>query len=146
MRTYCREQETLLSTLWWPIWEGNPKRGFMYAYGELPWWLRWFNPWVRKIPWRRKWHPTLVLLPGKSHGWRSLVGYSWWGVKESDMTEWLHFTLCIHIADPLCYTVETDIAVQSNFTPIKKKEVLVTAGSLEECAFSFTIWLILGIH
>ena len=35
-----------------------------------------FNPWVRKIPWRRKWQPTLVFLPGKSHGQRSLVGYS----------------------------------------------------------------------
>ena len=34
-----------------------------------------FNPWVRKSPWRRKWQPTLVLLPGKSHGRRSLVGF-----------------------------------------------------------------------
>ena len=38
-----------------------------------------------------KWQPTPVLLPGKSHGWRSLAGYSPWGRKESDMTEWLHF-------------------------------------------------------
>ena len=37
------------------------------------------------------WHPTPVLLPGKSHGRRSLVGYSPWGHKESDTTEWLHF-------------------------------------------------------
>ena len=35
-----------------------------------------FNPWVLKIPWRRKWQPTPVFLPGKSHGQRSLVGYS----------------------------------------------------------------------
>ena len=42
--------------------------------------------------WRRKWKPTPVLLPGKSHGWRSLVGYSPWGRKESDATERLHFT------------------------------------------------------
>ena len=48
--------------------------------------------WVGKIPWRRKWQPTPVLLPGESHGRRSLVGYSPWGRKESDMTEWLHFT------------------------------------------------------
>ena len=40
---------------------------------------------------RRQWHPTPALLPGKSHGWRSLVGYSPWGLEESDMTEWLHF-------------------------------------------------------
>ena len=51
-----------------------------------------FNPWVGKLPWRRKWHPTAVLLPGKSHGWRSLVGYSPWGLKELDTTERLHFT------------------------------------------------------
>ena len=39
----------------------------------------------------RQWHPTPVLLPGKSHGWRSLVGCSPWGREESDPTEWLHF-------------------------------------------------------
>ena len=48
-------------------------------------------PGFRKIPWRRKWQPRPVFLPGKSHGWRSLAGYSPWGRKESDMTEWLHF-------------------------------------------------------
>ena len=40
---------------------------------------------------RRQWHPTPVLLPGKSHGRRSLVGCSPWGRKESDRTEQLHF-------------------------------------------------------
>ena len=48
-----------------------------------------FDPWVGKIPWRRKWQSTPVLLPGKSHG-QSLVGYSLWGHKESDTTERLH--------------------------------------------------------
>ena len=38
-----------------------------------------FDPWVRKIPWRRKWQPTPIFLPGKSHGQRSLAGYSPWG-------------------------------------------------------------------
>ena len=47
--------------------------------------------WVGKIPWRRKWQPTPVFLPGESHGWRSLVGYSPWSRKESDTTERLHF-------------------------------------------------------
>ena len=51
----------------------------------------WFNPWVGKIPRRRKWQSIPVLLPGKSHGQRSLVGYSPWGLKESDTTEPLHF-------------------------------------------------------
>ena len=40
---------------------------------------------------RRQWHPTPVLLPGESHGRRSLVGYSPWGRQESDTTERLHF-------------------------------------------------------
>ena len=46
-----------------------------------------FNPWVRKIPWRRKWQPTPVPMPGKSHGQRCLAGCSPWGCKESDTTE-----------------------------------------------------------
>ena len=41
--------------------------------------------------WRRQWHPTPVLLPGNSHGWRSLVGCSPWGLEELDTTERLHF-------------------------------------------------------
>ena len=46
-----------------------------------------YNPWVRKIPWRRNWQLTPVFLPGKFHRQRSLVGYSPWGHKELDMTE-----------------------------------------------------------
>ena len=41
-----------------------------------------FDPWIRKIPWRSKWQPTSVCLPGKSHGQRSLVGYCPWGCKR----------------------------------------------------------------
>ena len=57
-----------------------------------------FNMLSRLVIRRRRWHPTPVLLPGKSHGWRSLVGCSPWGHEESDMTERLHFQfllLCI---------------------------------------------------
>ena len=46
------------------------------------------DPWAGKIPWRREWLPSAVFLPGESHGQRSLVGYSLWGHKESDTTEW----------------------------------------------------------
>ena len=46
-----------------------------------------FEPWVGKIPCRKAWQPTLVFLPGESHGQRSLVTYSPWGHKESDTTE-----------------------------------------------------------
>ena len=63
----------------------------------IPWWLSGkesayqyrrcgFNPWVRKIPWRRKGQPTPLFLPGKSHGQKSLVGYSPWDCKELDTT------------------------------------------------------------
>ena len=59
---------------------------------RLPWWHSGretacqysrlgFNSWIRKIPWRRKWQPSPVFLPGKSHGQRSLVGYSPWSHK-----------------------------------------------------------------
>ena len=54
------------------------------------------DPWVRKIPLRRKWQPTPVFLPGKSHGQRSLVGYSPLDCKESDMPEQLR----LHIVSP----------------------------------------------
>ena len=68
-------------------------------------WLRWkricvqrrrrgLDPWVRKIPWRRKLQPIPIFLPGEFHGQRSWVGYSPRGYKDSDMTErlTLHFT------------------------------------------------------
>ena len=68
----------------------------MYVYaggGALPEWLsgkeslcqcmtHGFNPWLGKIPWRRKWQTNLVFLLGKSHGQRSLVGYSPSGCKR----------------------------------------------------------------
>ena len=67
--------------------------------GGLRWWRiclqcrrLGLDPWVGKIPWRRKWQSSAVFLSGKSHGQRSLVGYSPWGHKESDTTEWLTHT------------------------------------------------------
>ena len=50
-----------------------------------------FITYLRHAFWRRQWHPTPVLLPGKSHGQRSLVGCRPWGREESDRTERLHF-------------------------------------------------------
>ena len=69
-----------------------------HSDGGLPWWLSGkesacqfrrcgFSPWVQRIPWRRRWQPTPLFLPGKSHGQRSLAGYSSRGRKESDTTE-----------------------------------------------------------
>ena len=51
-----------------------------------------FDSWIRKIPWRRKWQSTPALLPGKSHGRRSLIGYSPWGRKESTRLSNFTFT------------------------------------------------------
>ena len=67
-----------------------------FTVARLPGWLRGkesacrrrrcrrrrFDPWVRKVTWRRRWHPTPVLLPGESHGQRGLAGYSPWGRKN----------------------------------------------------------------
>ena len=62
-----------------------------------------FNLWVGKIPWSRKWQPTPVFLPGESHGQRSLMGYSPWGHKESDMTEQLTQTHTVSVvAKTMC--------------------------------------------
>ena len=55
-----------------------------------------FDPWVRKIPWSRKWQLVPVFLLGKLHGQRSLVGYCPWGHKELDMTERLSTCACAH--------------------------------------------------
>jgi len=53
--------------------------------------------WVGKIPWRRKWQPIPVFLPGKLHGQRSLAGYSPWGRKELDTTECAHTFTMLYI-------------------------------------------------
>ena len=52
-----------------------------------------FDPWVGKIPWSRVWQPTLVFLPGDSHGQRSLSGYRIHRIAELDTTE---ATACMH--------------------------------------------------
>ena len=74
--------------------ESYLSRASFIEYG-LPWWLsgkelacqfrKWkrsrFDLWVWKIPWRKKWQPIPVFLPGKSHGQRSLTGYSPWATR-----------------------------------------------------------------
>ena len=57
-----------------------------------------FNPWVGKIPWRRKWHPAPIFLPGKFHGQRSLVDYSPWAHQEWNTTEYTCMQAHIYIA------------------------------------------------
>ena len=84
--------------------EVEPKTPAVYRAPRMDqgpsWWLRGeesagqcrghgLDPGVTKSPWRRKWQPTPVFVPGKPHGQRSLVGYSLWGRKECDTTEQL---------------------------------------------------------
>ena len=84
---------------WW--WTGNPsvlqskgsqRVGHDWATELTELNYNWpsFDPWVGKIPWRRKWQPTWVFLHGQSHEQGSLVAYSPCGPKESDMTEQEH--------------------------------------------------------
>ena len=71
-----------------------------------------FDPWVRNIPWRRKWKTTPVFSPGKSHGQRSLAGYSSpWGPKESDMTEYTQADTGTH--KQLCYLTSPEIILMT---------------------------------
>ena len=75
------------------------------------------DPCVRKIPWRRKWLPTTVFLPGEFHGQRSLAGYSPRGHKELDMTECItlsHASLQQMYINPKLADADTlDVSVQS---------------------------------
>ena len=66
-------------------------KSVLYSYGSAlirKLWNLWESVFLGQ---RRQWQPTVVLLSGKSHGQRSLVGCSPWGCSESDTTEWLHF-------------------------------------------------------
>ena len=91
-------------TLWGNEWEylfhkvgkeqverGRGKRTTTWTSTLAAFWGKWVLGRSMYIYWRRQWHPPPVLLPGKSHGQGSLVGYSPWGHLESDTTEQLHF-------------------------------------------------------
>ena len=79
-----------------------------------------FNPWVKKIPWRRAWQPTPVFLPGESHGQRSLEGYNPEGVKELDTMEAILHT-CIR-------DTEKQNTCQSHFKNKPKRKTSILKG------------------
>ena len=92
----------------------------------------WFDPWVRKIPWRRAWQPTPGFLPGKFHEQRILVGYSPRSWKESDMTNWAHATkvsILIVTANSLFYPSKV------TFTVSKASKLAILGG---HCSASYT--------
>ena len=115
----------------------------------LPWWISgkepiWrcrrhgFDPWTGKIPWRRKWQPTSVFLPGETHGQRNLVGYTPWGHKESETTERLTPSLsfqswhssecrvrstCIRITQNLCLNSQIPVSWVFPHSSVGKESV-----------------------
>ncbi|CAI9152465.1 unnamed protein product [Rangifer tarandus platyrhynchus] len=72
-----------------------------------------FDPWVRKIPWRRKWQPTLVFSPGEPQGQRSLAGYNPWCRTESDTTE---VSQHMHMLLPLNQAWKTPLLLPNSWT------------------------------
>ena len=90
-------------TVLWAFPNGSSHKGSVCNAGDVD-----SIPRLGRFPWGRKWQPTLVFLPGASHGQRSWAGYSPWGHKESDMKEHVHTSLiriekCIpssHAMDP----------------------------------------------
>ena len=99
---------------------------WVYKYEELSRWLSGresdcqcmnhrrheFDPWLRKIPWRRKWHPSPVVLPGKAHGQRSLAGCSPWCHKR---VTWLSTHAHIHTYIQHCLKATKTEFVTQNF-------------------------------
>ena len=98
-----------------------------YSLRGVPWWLRWsriclqcrrpgFNPWVRKIPWRREWLSTPVFLPGESHGQRSLAGYGSWGQDWATNTATTPYSLVLLTSIP--GNLSTPVNDPSNILPL----------------------------
>ena len=85
-----------------------------------------FESWIRKIPWRRAWQPTPVFLPGESYGQRSLVGYSLWGCKKSDMAEMTEYACTLMV---FSWSVESEVQeTKSNHGSTFKTSVFFSAN------------------
>ena len=99
-----------------------------------------FNPWVRKIPWRKKWQLTPVFLPGKFHGQRILTDYSPWGPKELDTTERAHVHHThTHTVYGVVKAPDSSSCKKPNFTPASEK--MAELGQKAEAKpRSFTFW------
>ena len=110
-----------------------------------------FDPWIGKIPWRRKWQPTPVFLPGESQGQRNLEWYSPCGWKESDMTEHTCSSYIHDIKGTVPYTLYIQIflyiAIGAAFWVLLRdfeKHVSTSHFVTSKCCHasqkSFTIW------
>ena len=115
------------------------------ASGKEPAWQsrrhkRWrYHPWVRKTPWRRAQQPTPVFLPGKSHGQRSLAGYSLWGCKALDMTE----RLSPHAQVRALWRILVPIIQPGDVSCIQMSQgCFLNWGTSGRINFSFYLWLL----
>ena len=94
------------------------------------------DPWLRKMPWRTAWQSTAVHLSQEFHAHRSLVGYSPWGCKESERTEWISSRLGTQRNRGHCTMQKVQITIKltrlGNLCQIQKQEVLLLPG----CTFS----------
>ena len=95
---------------------------------------RGFNPRVRKIPWRRKWQPTPMFLPGKSHGQRRRVDYSPWDHKELDTTE--HTLIQAILGHILCLTPTVYESRSLSLLENRRKCLTVTTSRLSTKNYS----------
>ena len=132
-------------------WERKPRRALWDFSAQL---FRWSNgkestcqcgryrrrrldPWAEKIPWRRKWQPTPVFLPGESHGQRNLVGYSPWSHKGSDMTE--------HASaqeDSAVSALQACLHVHLAHVGGARRNVMVEQGGMRQgCGHFWKMWL-----
>ena len=104
-----------------------------------------FDPWVGKMSWRKKWQPTPVFLPGKFHGQRSLAGYSPWGCKESDTTEWLKQHGVLQTFWILVSWPPISIALEKKKKPTSRLIVTTSNLFIALCQHSFwECWHVLG--
>ena len=99
----------------------------------------WFDPWVGKMPWRRKWQPTPASLPGKSHGQRSLVGYSPWDRKRAKhnlATKQQEHTICLnHRSFPSFAGCVRDF-IEIQFISMECSQIIFQFGILRSIVFS----------
>ena len=99
-----------------------------------------FDPWVKKIPWRRAWTPTPVLLPEESHGQRSLAGYSPWGHKETQLKRLSTHTCtscCLDIF--LFYEVKSVRLVSIPYTHVHTDTHIYTDTQRLRCRYKTTL-------
>ena len=82
------------------------------------------------VPWRRRWQPTPAFLPGESHGQRNLAGYSSWGHKKSDMTEWLSTSTHTVIFNNFIFKIYVNL-IKNHFL----------AFSMEDIFQNFKFWI-----